>query len=200
MDGYTWAVNNITAEGRQASSVISMSIGGCTNPKGLHVVVSFQKPHFLTLTGGPYSQAFNDMVEAAYHQGVTTVVAAGNYGELANLTSPASSPNAITVGAIAANFTRPAWSDYGETIDIFAPGVNVLSTWTGSNSASRTLSGTSMSAPHVSGLVLYLKSIMSGLDTPDAVASKIQELGISNLVQDPGLGSPNVIAYNGNGA
>lgn len=147
-----------------------------------------------------YSQAFNDMVEAAYNQGITTVVAAGNYGQSANLTSPASSPNAITVGAIAANFSRPAWSDYGETIDIFAPGVNVLSTWTGSNSAVTTLSGTSMSAPHVSGLVLYLKSIMSNLDTPDAVASKIKELATSNLVQNPGLGSPNVIAYNGNGA
>lgn len=139
------------------------------------------------------------MVEAAYQAGITTVVAAGNYGELANATSPASAPNAITVGAMAANFSRPAWSDYGTLVDIFAPGVDVLSTWPTGN-LSQVLSGTSMSAPHVSGLVLYLKSIMSGLDSPSAVASKVQDLATKGLVQSPGDGSPNAIAYNGNGA
>lgn len=139
------------------------------------------------------------MVEAAYQSGITTVVAAGNYGELANMTSPASAPNAITVGAIASNFSRPAWSDYGSLVDIFAPGVSVLSTWPTGN-LSQVLSGTSMSAPHVSGLVLYLKSIMSGLESPSAVTSKIQELATKDLVQDPGDGSTNAIAYNGNGA
>lgn len=139
------------------------------------------------------------MVQAAYNAGITTVVAAGNYGEPANATSPASAPSAITVGAIAANFSKPAWSDYGAIVDIFAPGVNVLSTWPTGN-LTQVLSGTSMSAPHMSGLVLYLKSITSGLDSPAAVASKIQELATKDLVQSPGDGSPNAIAYNGNGA
>lgn len=140
------------------------------------------------------------MVEAAYSAGITTVAAAGNYGELANFTSPASAANAITIGAIAANLTRPTWSDYGDTIDIFAAGVDVLSTWIGSNTATNTLSGTSMSAPHISGLVLYLKSIMSGLDSPDAVSKKIKDLATKDLVSNSGSGSPNVIGYNGNGA
>lgn len=140
------------------------------------------------------------MVEAAYGAGITTVVAAGNYGQLANLTSPASAPNAITVGAIAANLTRPTWSDYGDTIDMFAAGVDVVSTWIGSNTATNNISGTSMSTPHISGLVLYLKSIMSDLDSPDAVTKKINDLATRDLVQNSGSGSPNVIAYNGNGA
>lgn len=144
-------------------------------------------------------QAFNDMVEAAYQAGITTVVAAGNYGEPANLTSPASTPNAITVGAIASNFTKPYWSDYGPLVDIFAPGVSVLSTWPTGN-LTQVLSGTSMSTPHVSGLVLYLKSITDDLDSPAAVASKLQELATKGLIPSPGDGSPNSIAYNGNGA
>lgn len=143
------------------------------------------------------------MIEAAFNAGITTVAAAGNFGELANLTSPASSPSAITVAAIARNNTRPDFSDYGAAIDIFAPGVDVLSCFTGSDTATELLSGTSMSAPHVSGLVLYLKSIASGSDdmaSPAAVTAKIKALASPNLVESPGPGSPNVIAYNGNGA
>lgn len=139
------------------------------------------------------------MVEAAYTAGITTVVAAGNSGTDASDTSPASAPNAITVGAIARNLTKPEWSSFGSVVDIFAPGVNVLSTWPTGNTT-LALSGTSMSAPHVAGLVLYLKSITSGLEEPEAVKAKISELAANDLVIDPGSGSTNAIAYNGNGA
>lgn len=142
------------------------------------------------------------MIQAAHDAGVTTVVAAGNYGELANLSSPASAPSALTVGAIAADNSRPEWSDYGASVDLFAPGVDVLSTWVGADDATNTLSGTSMAAPHVSGLVLYLKSIAAAgeLDAPGAVAGRVVALATRDVVRGAGAGSPNLIAYNGNGA
>lgn len=165
-------MKNITAEGRQNNSVINMSLGG------------------------GYSQAFNAMIEAAYQLGIISVVASGNFGGLANTTSPASAPSALTVGAIDQNFTKPTWSDYGSSVDLFAPGVDVLSTFPGEG-ATEVLSGTSMAAPHVAGLVLYLKSLGEGASDVDGT---VKELATRGEVKAAGEGSPNMVAYNGNGA
>jgi oryzin len=173
MDGYEWAVANITATpGRAAASVISMSLGG------------------------PRSDAFNAAVEAAYQAGVLTVVAAGNSYTDASSYSPASAPNAVTVGAIDVTNTKPSFSNYGSLVDIFAPGVNVLSAWIGSTTATNTISGTSMACPHIAGLSLYLKSVES-LESPGAVADKLVELATVGAVKSPGTGSPNLLAFNG---
>jgi oryzin len=172
MDGYEWAVNNITGEGRQAVSVISMSLGG------------------------PQSDAFNSAIAAAYNSGVLTVVAAGNSDDDAQYYSPASAPEAVTVGATDVNDTRAYFSNWGTLVDIFAPGVDVLSTWIGSNTATNTISGTSMACPHVAGLSLYLMAL-DGLKSPGDVVARIKELATPNVVVDPGDGSPNVLAFNG---
>jgi len=173
--------------------------------------------------GGGYSQAFNTAVQNAYELGVITVVAAGNDNvsvfkpspearhtiryrdaypacEQANAAnySPASAPNAITVGAIQSDDTRASFSNYGSVLDIFAPGVNVLSTWIGSTTATNVLSGTSMATPHVSGLVLYLQAL-EGLKTPDQIAARLSALATNGAVQSAGTGSPNKLAYNGSG-
>ncbi len=178
MDGYNWAVNDAITKGRAASSVISMSLGG------------------------PRSDAFNSAVEAAFQSGVVSVVAAGNDDSDASSTSPASAPSAITVGAIDNTNGRAWFSNFGTVLDIFAPGVDVLSTWTGpNNNETDTISGTSMATPHVAGLVLYLKSVdPTGLASSTAVTQKLLTLAQSGAVSDPGTGSPNVLAYNGNGA
>lgn len=138
----------------------------------------------------------NNAVDAAYTLGVVSVAAAGNSGREATRYSPASAPSVITMGAVYWNNTRPDWSNYGSKVDIFAPGWDVISTWNsgGSNSDS----GTSMASPHVAGLVLYLRGLES-LETADAVTNRIKKLASKGLVKNPGAGSPNLLAYNGNG-
>ncbi|KAK3321815.1 alkaline serine protease Alp1 [Apodospora peruviana] len=178
LDGFNWAVNNITASNRTSNSVISMSLGG------------------------PLSDAFNNAVANASKAGVLSVVAAGNDGIDAKDVSPASAPDALTVGAIDIANGKPWWSNYGTVVDIFAPGVDVLSTYPGSSDTDAvSMDGTSMATPHVAGLVLYLKSAdVARNGKPADVTANVKSLGTKGVVQSGGNGSPNVIAYNGNGA
>ena len=174
LDGFSWAVKDITAKGRQAKSVISMSLGGGR------------------------SEAFNAAVDAAYQANILTVAAAGNSAWDASQYSPASAPNAITVGAIDVDNVMAWFSNYGPVVDVFAPGVAVESAWIGSSHAEHdVLDGTSMATPHVSGLVLYLKSL-EGLASAAAVTDRIKALGTKDVVTGlEGTDSPNLIAFNG---
>nr|ABF72192.1 cuticle-degrading serine protease [Dactylella sp. 'varietas'] len=147
--------------------------------------------------GGGKSAAVNSAVDAIYAAGITVVVAAGNENRDASLVSPASAPKAITVAAMDKTNTRAYFSNFGTLIDIWAPGVDVLSAWIGSNTATRTISGTSMACPHVAGLAAYLISASSSGLSPAAVDAKIKSLALSDVVKDP-KGSPNKLAYNGN--
>jgi oryzin len=100
---------------------------------------------FLSMSlGGSYSSAVNSAVASTVNSGVTVVVAAGNSNDDASNYSPASEPSAITVGAIDQTDARASFSSYGSVLDVFAPGVNVRSSWIGSTSATNTISGTSM--------------------------------------------------------
>lgn len=110
-------------------------------------------------------------------------------------TSPASAPNAITVGAISKGNSRASFSNYGSVLDIFAPGENILSTWIGSNTATNTISGTSMATPHVVGLAIYLMGL-EDLPNASAVTARIKQLATRNAVSNA-RGSPNLLAYNG---
>ncbi|CAD6456269.1 d8f3fb16-a9a2-4889-868b-a7b6ea0050cf [Sclerotinia trifoliorum] len=149
--------------------------------------------------GGGFSSSLNSAVASTIASGVTVVVAAGNDNANAANTSPASTPDAITVGAIDTTDARASFSNYGSVLDVFAPGVNVLSSWIGSTSATNTISGTSMATPHVAGLAAYLIAL-EGLSTPAAVAARIKTLATSGSITNAGSGSPNLIAYNGDGA
>ncbi|KAK9415290.1 putative Peptidase S8/S53 domain-containing protein [Seiridium unicorne] len=145
--------------------------------------------------GGPTFQPLDDMVANATASGMTIVVAASNYGADASTYSPARAPGAITVAAIDRSDTRPSWSNYGKSVALFAPGVDVNSAWLTGDSAYATLSGTSMAAPHVAGLATYLMS-REGLVGPAAVKQRMLKLATSGLVQNAN-GSPNLIAFNG---
>ncbi|PBP16322.1 cuticle-degrading serine protease [Diplocarpon rosae] len=148
--------------------------------------------------GGGVSTTLNTAVRNAIGNGVTVVAAAGNDGESAAEHSPASEPLAITVGAIDVNNAKASWSNFGDLVDVFAPGVDILSAWIGNPTATNTISGTSMACPHIAGLAAYLIGL-EGLSTPAAVQTRIKALGVPG-VTSAGSGSPDLIAYNGNGA
>lgn len=172
LDGFNWAVSDIKNKGRVGKAVINMSLGG------------------------GHSDAFNAAVQAAYDAGIVTVVAAGNQGKDVGDDSPASAPAAVTVGAVDKTDAQPSYSNYGKSVDIYAPGSNILSAGIGSPTATKIMSGTSMATPHVAGLVLYLMA-KEGLTSPDDIVAKLKHLAIEGVVNSLGSGSPNMLAYNG---
>lgn len=107
--------------------------------------------------GGGKSLMLEEIVNLAGYLGVHFAVAAGNDNDDACESSPAGAPGPLTVGASDSHDSMAWFSNYGPCVDIFAPGVNITSAWIGSRFASNTISGTSMAAPHVCGvLALYL--------------------------------------------
>ena len=89
------------------------------------------------------------------------------------LTSPANTPQAITVGATDITDSMAYYSNYGSTVDIFAPGSNVTSTW--NNGTYATISGTSMATPAVAGLVAYYLSTVNSTMTPADMSAYIKK-------------------------
>jgi len=123
--------------------------------------------------GTERSQALNDAVTAVVAAGITVVVAAGNDGIDACNASPASAPAVLTVAASDRNDRAAAFSNYGPCVDLFAPGVDILSTWTYVYGPSAALaSGTSSAAPHVTGAVARYLSL-NPTASPAAVTAAI---------------------------
>ncbi|MFC3032734.1 S8 family serine peptidase [Pseudoalteromonas fenneropenaei] len=144
--------------------------------------------------GGSASQALDDAVNAAVAAGISMVVAAGNDNSNACYSSPARAADAITVGATASNDSRSGFSNYGSCLDIYAPGTDITSTWYSSNTAIRTISGTSMAAPHVAGaLALYLQQDPSL--TPAQLTQELITRASQGKVRDAGSGSPNLLLF-----
>jgi subtilisin family serine protease len=102
--------------------------------------------------GGGVSTALDNAVRNSIASGVTYAIAAGNSNANASNSSPARVAEAITVGASTITDARASFSNFGSVVDIFAPGQGILSAWRTSDTATNTISGTSMATPHVAGV------------------------------------------------
>ncbi|CAH7673513.1 subtilisin protease [Phakopsora pachyrhizi] len=105
--------------------------------------------------GGVKNSAMDRAVQSAINKGIHFVASAGNQDEDACLSSPASCQNAVVVAASDIQDNRASYSNWGTCVDLFAPGSNVTSAWFTSDRATARISGTSMAAPHVAGLIAY---------------------------------------------
>ena len=155
------------------------------------VTANHVKPAVANMSlGGGLSTSLNTAVSNSITAGVVYAVAAGNSGADACSYSPASTSTALTVGATNSSDAKASWSNYGSCLDLFAPGVSILST--SSSGGSTTMSGTSMAAPHVAGAAaLYLEGSPSA--TPAQVGSALLANAGSGKVSSPGTSSPNLL-------
>ncbi|MCP4491829.1 MAG: S8 family peptidase [Gammaproteobacteria bacterium] len=148
----------------------------------------------MSLGGGAYAPvdtAVNNLINA----GVTTVISAGNdYGGNACNKSPARVQNAITVASSTISDQRSSFSNIGSCVDIIAPGSSIRSAWYTTNTATAVLNGTSMSAPHVAGVVaLYLEE--NTASTPAQVSNVITANATENRISNAGAGTPNRLLF-----
>jgi subtilisin family serine protease len=149
--------------------------------------------------GGGASSALDTAVRNSIADGISYAVAAGNgniFGIAQNACngSPSRVTQAMTISATNSSDTKASWANYGTCVDWFAPGVSITSAWYTSNTATRTISGTSMATPHSAGVAaLYLQG------NPGASAATVRNalfnLSTKNVVVSPGSGSPNALLF-----
>ena len=144
----------------------------------------------------PRASAYTTAVGNAHDNGVAVVVAAGNSANDACGYSPAFVPRAITVGSTTNEDTMSSFSNYGPCMDIFAPGSSITAAWVGSDSATNTISGTSMACPHVAGAAAMLRTAAPNL-TPDQVSFALACMATTGAISGLPSGTPDRFLYTG---
>ncbi|KAF8751818.1 peptidase [Rhizoctonia solani] len=147
--GVCWAYSDFKAKG--VSSVAIMSLGGPLSP--------------------PLDRAVKNAIDGGMHFSI----AAGNSNMPADLYSPARVKSANTVGAVDSNNNKASFSNYGPPIDVWYLGVNVTSAWITSNDATKVLSGTSMAAPGVAGIMACMLSKCPSLNKPSIMSEELRK-------------------------
>lgn len=140
---------------------------------------------------------FDAMVQAAISAGIHVVIAAGNQNEDACLQSPALSPNGIKVAASDNQDNSATFSNYGSCVDLFAPGVGIISSTIPNDNSNFIGSGTSLSAAFVAGAVANL--LKDNKWKPSTMKTNILNMATKGLISNP-MGSPNKLLYVGHSA
>lgn len=195
--GATWGVakdvrlHSVRVFGCSGGAAWSTVIGAVDWVTGNHI-----KPALVNMSlGGSSYPPMDDAVRNSVAQGIIYAVAAGNgYRADACGTSPARVPEAITVGSTEMNDSRSAFSNVGECLDVFAPGGGITSAWYSSDTATNTISGTSMATPHVAGVAALALQVWPQV-SPVIIERMIADHATPGVVSDPGPGSPNKLLY-----
>ena len=197
LGGKTYGV----AKGVKLFAVRVLDCGGAGSNSGViagvdWITYNHQKPAVANMSlGGGTSQALDDAVRNSISAGVTYAVAAGNENQNACNSSPARVSSALTVASTTRSDSRSSFSNYGSCVDMFAPGQGITAAWYTSESATNTISGTSMATPHLAGVAaLYLQRNQSA--SPSSVASNLIKASTKYVVSG-GSSSPNRLLYKG---
>jgi subtilisin family serine protease len=189
----------------KAATIIPVRVFGCTGSgytsdvvAGLDWIVADHatgSPAVANLSlGGSASSAVDAALQAVINDGVTAVVAAGNSAVDACTASPARVPAALTVAASDSADRQASFSNHGSCVDLYAPGVSVKSATYTSTTATATMSGTSMAAPHAAGAAAVLLSQQPAL-TPAQVTSLLNGSATAGAISATTAGTPNRLLF-----
>jgi subtilisin family serine protease len=146
--------------------------------------------------GGGADEALDTAVRNSVASGVTYAIAAGNSSADANGFSPARVTEAITVAASDINDAQADFSNFGNVVDLYAPGVDITSSWNDSDTGTNTISGTSMATPHVAGAaVLFLSANPQA--APADVATALTGAATPDKITNASPDTPNLLLYTG---
>jgi len=159
------------------------------------IVQNGEDPAVITASiGGHGKSSFMKVaLERTIKDGITVVVSAGNENDNSCDYTPGYIPSVINVGATSSNDKRAGFSQYGKCIDIFAPGVHILSAGHKNDRAAQIMHGTSMACPHVSGAAALLLQNEPNL-SPKIITERLLSSATPNKVKDV-KGSPNKLLY-----